>query len=93
MTSEIAAGFKWPTARPICLTAAPEELQAETLLVMGAAGGVGTAVEISKTMGATIGVARASSKMAVAATGADHVIDASEDITAQCAPWWCRCGL
>jgi NADPH2:quinone reductase len=62
------------------------KLQAgETLLVMGAAGGVGlTAVEIGKAMGATvIGVARGAAKMAVAkAAGADHVIDASEDITA-----------
>jgi NADPH2:quinone reductase len=50
----------------------------ETLLVHGAAGGVGlTAVEIGKTMGATV-IATASSaeKLAVAkAHGADHLID------------------
>lgn len=50
----------------------------ETLLVHGAAGGVGlTAVEIGKTMGATV-IATASSaeKLAIAkAHGADHLID------------------
>jgi NADPH:quinone reductase len=53
-------------------------LPGETLLVHGAAGGVGlTAVEIGKTMGATV-IATASSaeKLAVAkAHGADHLID------------------
>lgn len=55
----------------------------ETLLVTGAAGGVGlTAVEIGKLMGATvIAHARGSEKLAVAeAVGADHMIDASEDL-------------
>lgn len=50
----------------------------ETLLVMGAAGGVGlTAVEIGKRMGArVIATARGADKLAVAkAAGADHVID------------------
>jgi len=50
----------------------------ETLLVLGAAGGVGlTAIEIGKRMGATvIAVARGADKLAVAAaTGADHLID------------------
>lgn len=50
----------------------------ETLLVLGAAGGVGlTAVEIGKRMGATvIACARGAGKLAVArAAGADHVID------------------
>ncbi|MGE0719847.1 MAG: NADPH:quinone oxidoreductase family protein [Alphaproteobacteria bacterium] len=56
----------------------------ETLLVHGAAGGVGlTAVEIGKAMGATV-IATASSpeKLAVAAMhGADHLIDyTTEDI-------------
>ncbi len=52
----------------------------ETLLVLGAAGGVGlTAVELGKLMGArVIAVARGADKLAVAkAAGADHVIDAT----------------
>lgn len=55
----------------------------ETLLVTGAAGGVGlTAVEIGKLMGATvIAQARGADKLAVAkAAGADHLIDTSEDL-------------
>ena len=56
----------------------------ETLLVLGAAGGVGlTAVEIGKLMGATvIAVARGADKLEVARkAGADHLIDASvEDL-------------
>ncbi|MDK3018136.1 NADPH:quinone oxidoreductase family protein [Pseudodonghicola flavimaris] len=55
----------------------------ETLLVTGAAGGVGlTAVEIGKLMGATvIAQARGADKLAVArAAGADHLIDAGEDL-------------
>lgn len=54
----------------------------ETLLVLGAAGGVGlTAVEIGKTMGArVIACARGRDKLAVAAAaGADHLIDAETD--------------
>lgn len=50
----------------------------ETLLVLGAAGGVGlTAVEVGKLMGATvIASARGADKLAVAANaGADHLID------------------
>ena len=58
----------------------------ETLLVLGAAGGVGlTAVEIGKAMGArVIAVARGEDKLAVAkAAGADHLIDSGrEDIKA-----------
>ncbi len=55
----------------------------ETLLVTGAAGGVGlTAVEIGKLMGATVvAQARGKEKLAIAkAAGADHLIDASEDL-------------
>ncbi len=55
----------------------------ETLLVTGAAGGVGlTAVEIGKLLGArVIAQARGAEKLAVAeAAGADHLIDASEDL-------------
>jgi len=58
----------------------------ETLLVTGAAGGVGlTAVEIGKLMGATvIAHARGADKLAVAEkAGADHLIDASEDLRAR----------
>jgi NADPH2:quinone reductase len=54
----------------------------ETLLVLGAAGGVGlTAVEIGKAMGArVIACARGADKLAVArAAGADHLIDAAKD--------------
>ena len=54
----------------------------ETLLVLGAAGGVGlTAVEIGKLMGANvIAVARGADKLDVARkAGADHVIDANTD--------------
>ncbi len=55
----------------------------ETLLVTGAAGGVGlTAVEIGKLMGATvIALARGADKLAVAKrAGADHLVDANEDL-------------
>ena len=61
-------------------------LPGETLLVTGAAGGVGlTAVEIGKLMGArVIAQARGADKLAVAqAAGADHLIDASEDLRAR----------
>lgn len=54
----------------------------ETLLVLGAAGGVGlTAVEIGKLMGATvIACARGADKLEVARqAGADHLIDATSD--------------
>lgn len=60
----------------------------ETLLVLGAAGGVGlTAVEIGKLMGATvIACARGADKLEVARqAGADHLIDAkTQDILAEC---------
>lgn len=59
----------------------------ETLLVLGAAGGVGlTAVEIGKLMGATvIACARGADKLnAARAAGADHLIDAkTQDIRAE----------
>lgn len=57
----------------------------ETLLVTGAAGGVGlTAVELGKALGArVIACARGPDKLEVArAAGADHLIDASEDLRA-----------
>ncbi|MGK8235529.1 NADPH:quinone oxidoreductase family protein [Roseovarius sp. MS2] len=60
----------------------------ETLLVLGAAGGVGlTAVEIGKQMGArVIACARGADKLAVAQeAGADHLIDAAtQDIRNAC---------
>lgn len=60
----------------------------ETLLVLGAAGGVGlTAVEIGKQMGArVIACARGADKLEVAKrAGADHLIDAaSQDIRDTC---------
>ncbi len=60
----------------------------ETLLVLGAAGGVGlTAVEIGKLMGArVIACARGADKLAIAEqAGADHLIDAETgDIRAAC---------
>ncbi len=59
----------------------------ETLLVLGAAGGVGlTAVEVGKLMGArVIACARGADKLKVAdAAGADHLIDSSRaDIRAE----------
>lgn len=59
----------------------------ETLVVLGAAGGVGlTAVEIGKLMGAkVIAVARGADKLEVARkAGADHLIDAGvEDLRAE----------
>ncbi|WGW03410.1 NADPH:quinone oxidoreductase family protein [Tropicibacter oceani] len=59
----------------------------ETLLVLGAAGGVGlTAVEIGKLMGArVVACARGADKLEAArAAGADHLIDAStQDIRAE----------
>ncbi len=62
--------------------------QGETLLVLGAAGGVGlTAVEIGKVMGArVIACARGADKLEVARmAGADHLIDAkTQDIRAIC---------
>ncbi|WP_320177504.1 NADPH:quinone oxidoreductase family protein [Roseovarius pacificus] len=60
----------------------------ETLLVLGAAGGVGlTAVEIGKVIGArVIACARGATKLAVAErAGADHLIDAeTQDIREEC---------
>jgi NADPH2:quinone reductase len=85
MTSEVAAGFQVAYGTSHLALTRRAKLQAgETLLVLGAAGGVGlTAVEIGKVMGATvIGVARGAEKMAVAKTaGADYVIDSNDDIT------------
>ncbi|MCW1950625.1 MAG: NADPH:quinone oxidoreductase family protein [Octadecabacter sp.] len=87
MSSQAAAGFQVAYGTSHLALTRRAKLQAgETLLVMGAAGGVGlTAVEIGKAMGATvIAVARGADKLAVATVaGADHVIDASADITGE----------
>lgn len=83
MNDETAAGFMVAYGTSHLALARRANLQkGETLLVLGAAGGVGlTAVEIGKAMGATvIAVARGSEKLAVAkAAGADHLIDSDKD--------------
>lgn len=87
MSAEVAAGFMvaYGTSH-LALTRRARLQPGETLLVLGAAGGVGlTAVEIGKAMGArVIAVARGADKLAVArAAGADHVIDSdAQDIKA-----------
>ena len=87
MSAETAAGFMvaYGTSH-LALTRRAQLRADETLLVLGAAGGVGlTAVEIGTALGATvIAVARGADKLAIAqAAGADHVIDSStEDIKA-----------
>lgn len=93
MTSTQAAGFQVAYGTSHLALTRRARLQAgETLLVLGAAGGVGlTAIEIGKALGArVIAVARGAQKLAVAkAAGADHLIDAdhlndaSADITAK----------
>ncbi|MGJ8621576.1 MAG: NADPH:quinone oxidoreductase family protein [Yoonia sp.] len=88
MDDATAAGFMvaYGTSH-LALTRRAQLRKGETLLVLGAAGGVGlTAVEIGKAMGATvIAVARGAEKLAIAkAAGADHLIDSdAQDIKAQ----------
>lgn len=83
MDNETAAGFMVAYGTSHLALARRARLQTgETLLVLGAAGGVGlTAVEIGKAMGATvIAVARGADKLAVAkAKGADHLVDSETD--------------
>lgn len=83
MRDETAAGFMVAYGTSHLALARRAQLQpGETLLVLGAAGGVGlTAVEIGKAMGATvIAVARGADKLAVAKNaGADHLIDSTTD--------------
>ncbi|MBM3605948.1 MAG: NADPH:quinone oxidoreductase family protein [Alphaproteobacteria bacterium] len=79
MSHEQAAGFQvaYGTSH-LALTGRAGLRQDETLVVLGAAGGVGlTAVEIGRAMGArVIGVARGADRLAVVtAAGAHHVID------------------
>lgn len=88
MSFEHAAGFQVAYGTSHLALAYKAQLKpGETLVVTGAAGGVGlTAVEIGKLMGATvIAIARGADKLAVAqAAGADHLIDAeSDDIRGQ----------
>lgn len=83
MSDETAAGFMvaYGTSH-LALTRRAQLRPGETLLVLGAAGGVGlTAVEIGKAMGATvIAVARGKNKLAAAKeAGADHLIDSETD--------------
>jgi len=83
MPAEVAAGFMvaYGTSH-LALTRRAQLQKGETLLVLGAAGGVGlTAVEIGKALGATvIAVARGADKLAVAkAAGADHLINSDTD--------------
>lgn len=88
MPDTVAAGFQvaYGTSH-LALTRRARLQPGETLLVLGAAGGVGlTAVEIGKAMGArVIAVARGADKLAVAAAaGADHLIDSTTgDLKAQ----------
>ncbi|MCV2868100.1 NADPH:quinone oxidoreductase family protein [Defluviimonas sp. WL0002] len=87
LSFEHAAGFlvAYGTSH-LALSHRAQLSNGETLLVLGAAGGVGlTAVEIGKLMGArVIAVARGAEKLAVArAAGADHLIDAEADLRAE----------
>ncbi len=88
MPMTLAAGF--PIAygtTHLALSHRARLTQGETLLVLGAAGGVGlTAVEVGKLMGArVIAVARGPERLEVArAAGADHVIDSdNSDLLAE----------
>ena len=82
MSSTVAAGFQIAYGTSHLALDHRARLQpGETLLVLGAAGGVGlTAVEIGKLMGArVIACARGPEKLEVARrAGADHLIDATD---------------
>ena len=88
MDDATAAGFMvaYGTSH-LALTRRAHLQKGETLLVLGAAGGVGlTAVEVGKAMGAkVIAVARGADKLAIAkSAGADFLIDsATQDIKAE----------
>lgn len=85
MTTVVAAGFQiaYGTSH-LVLTRRARLRPGETLVVLGAAGGVGlTAVEIGHALGArVIGVARGAAKLEIAEkAGADEVLDAgTEDL-------------
>ena len=84
MSFEHAAAFQIAYATShVALAHCARLLAGETLLVTGAAGGVGlTAIEIGKLMGArVIAHARGADKLAVArAAGADFLIDDADDL-------------
>ncbi len=84
MTDVIAAGFQIAYGTSHLALTRRAGLQAgETLVVLGAAGGVGlTAVEIGAALGArVIAIARGEAKLEIArAAGAQHTIEASADI-------------
>lgn len=85
MSTTVGAGFLVAYGTSHLALAHRARLKAgETLLVLGAAGGIGlTAVEIGKRMGATvIACARGADKLAIAAkAGADHLVDSdAEDL-------------
>ena len=83
MSDDVAAGFQIAYGTSHLALTRRARLQAhETLVVLGAAGGVGlTAVEIGKALGArVIGVARGAEKLNIArAAGADETLDAGTD--------------
>ncbi|SEM68488.1 NADPH2:quinone reductase [Loktanella fryxellensis] len=88
MPDTVAAGFQVAYGTSHLALSHRARLQpGDTLLVLGAAGGVGlTAVEIGHAMGArVIAVARGADKLAVArAAGADHMLDSDAgDLKAQ----------
>ena len=82
MASSVAAGFTMTYGTSMHALKQRAQLQAgETLLVLGAGGGVGlTAVEIGKQMNATVIAAASSAEKLNAAknAGADHLIDYSQ---------------
>ncbi|MGR3514896.1 MAG: NADPH:quinone oxidoreductase family protein [Paracoccaceae bacterium] len=83
MSDAVAAGFQiaYGTSH-LALTRRTRLTEGETLVVLGAAGGVGlTAVEIGHALGArVIAVARGAEKLVIAkAAGADRVVDAETD--------------
>ncbi len=85
MTTTIGAGFLVAYGTSHLALEHRARLKAgETLLVLGAAGGIGlTAIEIGKRMGATvIACARGQDKLKIAASaGADHLVDSdTEDL-------------
>ena len=87
MPMTVAAGFQiaYGTSH-LALTRRARLQPGETLVVLGAAGGVGlTAVEVGHALGArVVAVARGAEKLAIARqAGADHLIEAGGDLKAQ----------
>lgn len=83
MSPETAAGFQvgYGTSH-LALTRRANLKKNETLLVLGASGGVGlTAIEVGKVIGATvIAVARGDEKLQIAKNaGADHIFDSDDE--------------